>query len=139
MESFHALSPNQLIYIHQTTGAYLVLIPSIPIECPVIIQNIDEVQLMPHSNFVIVYVVGGRNFHCSCPKVHVDCDGVRHDWEAAVDEWVEDKFAMKMLRIKFDKPCIGDNPQDVPCNEDHQGAQRQRYRPALSQDELLQR
>jgi hypothetical protein len=52
---------------------------------------------MPHANLVIVWVMRRRDLHCSCPKIHVDCDGVGHNRQPAVDKRVKNEFPMEML------------------------------------------
>jgi len=64
------------------------------IECPVIIQYIQEVKVIPFPAFEIVEIVRRGDFNSASTKLHIDQYGIRDNRYAAVDERMINKFAM---------------------------------------------
>lgn len=60
-------------------GQYLVCRPSILVECPVIVQDIDKRKLVSKANFIIVGVVRRSNLDGTGPELHVDGNGICDD------------------------------------------------------------
>ena len=69
-------------------------VSSILIERPIIIQDIYKREFMPHTNFVVVGIVSGRDLHGSGSKLHINNDRIGNDWQAAVDERMDGKFTV---------------------------------------------
>ena len=102
MEAFHTLN-NKSTSAHlkkppKQKQTNLELRPSIRIQRPIIIQNIDELQIMPLADLVIVLIVCGGDLDRTGTELHIDDDGVGDDGEAAVgDEGVLEEFTVKVL------------------------------------------
>jgi hypothetical protein len=78
------------------SNAYLELIPGVLIECAIVVQNVDILEIMSHCDLIIVGIVSWCDFNSTCAEVHVD-HLVRYDREASVDEGVGGKFAVEVL------------------------------------------
>jgi len=73
--------------------------PSIGVKGSVVVEDVDEWKAMTNSNLVIIPVMGGGNLHSSGAELHVDDNGVRDDWDPAIDERMDGEFSVKMLRV----------------------------------------
>jgi hypothetical protein len=67
------------------------------IERPIIVQNVDKLQLVPHADIIIVRIMSRGDFNSASSKGHVHRDRVRYDGKAALEEWVHGECAMKVL------------------------------------------
>lgn len=76
---------------------YLELFTDALIEGPIIVEDVDEFQFMSHANFIIVWIVCRGDFYCSSPKLHIDDDIIRNNWNPALDERMFGKLSMQML------------------------------------------
>lgn len=76
---------------------HLILLPSILIKSPIVVQNINKRQPVPNSDLVIVRIVRGRDLHRARAELHVDDDGVGDDGDAPREEGVGGEFAVEML------------------------------------------
>jgi len=54
---------------------------------------------MTDPNLIIVSIVRGGNLDSASTKLHVDNNGVRDDWDSAIDERMEGKFSVKVLQL----------------------------------------
>lgn len=83
----------------------LELLARILVERAVVVQDVYELELVPHPDLVIVRVVRGRDLHRTRPELHVDDDVVRDDRDEAVDERMFRKLAVEVLSqnvVSFD-------------------------------------
>jgi hypothetical protein len=72
--------------------------PSVLIERPIIIKNIDELKIMSLSDFVIVRIMSGCDFDSTSSEFHIDRDGIGDDRQTAIrNERVGSEFAVEML------------------------------------------
>jgi hypothetical protein len=65
---------------------------------PIIVHEVDKLEVVPHPALVIVLVMCWRNLHSTSTEGHVDGDGVGDDGNAAVDERVDGELAMEVLK-----------------------------------------
>jgi len=72
--------------------------PSIEIKGSIVVEDVDEWKAITNSNLIIISVMGGSNLHSSGTELHVDDNGVRDDWESAIDERMDGEFSVKVLR-----------------------------------------
>lgn len=56
---------------------------------------------MADPNLIIVSVMGRSDLHCSGTKLHVDDNGVRDDWDFAVNKRMNGQFSVKMLQVVY--------------------------------------
>ena len=68
------------------------------VERAIVVEDVDELELVPHADFVVVRVVCGSDLHGTRTKGHVDGDVICHDGDAPVKEGVLREFAVQMLR-----------------------------------------
>lgn len=73
--------------------------PSIRVKGSVVVEDVDERKVMTDSNLIIISVMGRSNLHSSGTEFHVNDNGVRDDWDSAVDERMDGEFSVKMLRV----------------------------------------
>ena len=73
--------------------------PSIGVKGSVVVEDVDEWKAMTNSDLIIISVMGGSNLHSSGTELHVDDNGVRDDWDSAIDERMDGEFSVKMLRV----------------------------------------
>jgi len=76
----------------------LEFIPSIRIKGSVVVEDIDEWKFVTGPSLIIVSVMGGSNLHSPGTELHVDDNRVGDNWYSAVNERVDGKFSVKMLR-----------------------------------------
>lgn len=81
MEAFHALVRRSGVLV----------------ECPVVVEDVYEGQLVPHTDVVVVRVVRGGDLHGTSSELHVDGDGVGDNGDASVEEGVDSEFAVQVL------------------------------------------
>ena len=72
---------------------------SVGIEGSVVVEDVDERKAMTDPNLIIVSIVCRGNLDSSSTELHVDDDGVRDDWNSAINERMDGKFSVKMLRL----------------------------------------
>ena len=70
---------------------------SVCIESAIVIQNVDEIKFVSYSNIIIIWVVGGSDFHSTRPEGHINDNVVRHYWNTTVYEGMDSKLAVKVL------------------------------------------
>jgi hypothetical protein len=70
---------------------------SVSVERSVVVEDVDEVEFVTLTDFVVVRVVGGGHLDRSSTERHVDGDRVGDDGEAAVEEGVESELAVEVL------------------------------------------
>jgi formylmethanofuran dehydrogenase subunit B len=68
-------------------------------QCPVILQDIHELQTVSLANLIIRRVMCGCDFDGTCPKGHVNGEGICDDGQTAGDEGMFRKLSVKMLLI----------------------------------------
>ena len=73
---------------------YLELRSGIVVERAIVVQDVDKLEIMPDTDFVIVGVVRGSDLDSTSTKRHVDDDVVRYDGDLAIDEGVLDELAV---------------------------------------------
>jgi hypothetical protein len=79
------------------TNTHLELFSSVLVVCSIIVHQVDELEVVPLSTFVIVRVVSGGNLYGTGSESHVDGDGIGDDGESSVDEGVFDVLANEVL------------------------------------------
>ena len=84
------------MYITRTDD-YLEFLTSVRVKCTVIVQNVDELEFMADTDFVIIGIVRRCNLHGTCSELHVDGDFVGDNGYAAVDEGVFCELAVQVL------------------------------------------
>ena len=72
-------------------------LPGAGIEGSVVVEDVDEREVMTDSNLIIISIMCRGNLDSSSTELHVDNNGVRDDWDSAVDERMNGKFSVKML------------------------------------------
>lgn len=77
----------------------LEFLPSIGIKGPVVVKDVDERKVMADSNLVIVSIMSRSNLNSSGTELHVDNDRVGDNRESAINERVDSKFSVKVLRV----------------------------------------
>lgn len=70
---------------------------SVLVVCPIIVHQIDELQLIPRSTFEIIGVVCGSNLDSTSAELHVDGDGVGDDRYPPVNKRMDGKFSMEVF------------------------------------------
>ena len=76
----------------------LEFLPSIGIERPVVVQNVDERKVVADPDLIIVSIMRRSDFNSSGAELHVDNNRICDDWNSAIDERVDGKFSVKMLQ-----------------------------------------
>ena len=97
METLHTLDAERSIRAnsgHLERSTDLELLAGIIVECAVIVQNVDEREVVPDANFVIVRIMRGRNLDRAGTKGHINDDVVGHNRNAAIEEGVSRKLAV---------------------------------------------
>ncbi len=68
------------------------------VQCPIVIKDVDEFQVMSNPNIIVVRIVSWRYLNGPCSEFHVYRDGVRHNRDLAVrDEGMDGDFSVQML------------------------------------------
>jgi hypothetical protein len=67
---------------------------SILIEGTVVVHDVDKLEIVSLSDFIIIRIVCRGDLHSSGSEFHVDDDRICHDWDSAVDEWMNGIFPM---------------------------------------------
>jgi hypothetical protein len=83
---------------------YLELLPSIFIECSIIIQNVDKLKPMTDTNLIIVRIMSWRDLHCASSKLLVYIF-INDNGKAPVQEGMNGKLAMKVLQAYLNLDC----------------------------------
>ena len=73
-------------------------LPSVGIKGSVVVEDVDEGEAMTDSNLIIVSIVRGGNLDSAGTELHVHDNGVRDDWDSAINERMNGKFSMKVLQ-----------------------------------------
>ena len=68
------------------------------IECSIIVQDVDELEFMADTDFVIVRIVRRCNLHGTCSELHVDYSISDDGYLACWDERMANGFSVQMLR-----------------------------------------
>jgi hypothetical protein len=71
----------------------------VAVQSAIIVEDIDELELVPHTTFIVVGIVRGSDLDRSRTKRHVDGFAVRDDGNTAVDERVKGEFAVEVLLV----------------------------------------
>ena len=74
-------------------------LPSVGIEGSVVVEDVDEREVVTDSNLIIVSIMRRGNLDSSSTELHVDDNGVRDDWDSAINERMDGEFSMKMLQL----------------------------------------
>jgi hypothetical protein len=82
MESLHALE----------------LLAGIRVECTVVLEYIDELKVVTFPDLVIVEIVRRSDLDSTGSERHIDDDRVGDDRNASIEEGVQCKLAVQMLR-----------------------------------------
>lgn len=72
----------------------LKFLASVLVESPVVIHDIDKLQIVAYADFIIIGVVCWGNLNSTCSELHVDDDIIRDNGDTTVNERVKSKFAM---------------------------------------------
>jgi len=98
VEPFHTLSWGQSRPVLKSCTTNLESLPSVGIEGPVVVENVDEREVVTDSNLIIVSIMRRGNLDGSSTELHVDDNRVRDDWDSAINERMGGKFSVKMLQ-----------------------------------------
>ena len=75
----------------------LELLPSVGIECSVVVEDVDERKVVTDSDLVIVPIMCGGDLDGSGAELHIDDYRVGDYRDSAIDERMDGKFSVKML------------------------------------------
>jgi hypothetical protein len=81
-------------------GTHLEPLTRMMIQGSIVVEDVDKVELVPHAYVIIVRIVRRSDFHSSCPKRHIDHDGVGNDWHAAIKERMLGEFSVQVLGLQ---------------------------------------
>jgi hypothetical protein len=70
---------------------------AVVVQSAVVVQNVDELEAVAFSDFVIIEVVGGGHLDSSGTESHVDNNIVQNNWDPASREGVNDELAVEVL------------------------------------------
>src|SRR5690606_19726289 len=98
MESFHALAACcQFCKLANSSFPYLEQFASIGVESSIVVQDVDKLEIVSLTSFVIVGVVCRGDLDSTSTEFHVDDDGVCDDRDASIDKRMDNVFSMEML------------------------------------------
>lgn len=119
----------------------LELFSSILVVSSVVVHQVDKLEVVPLSTFVIVRVVSGSNLDGSGSERHVNGDAIGDDGESTVDERMLDVLANQVLARANDRNTLAlwgstaEPRQYSPCIARHLGERQQQYLPTMSRYE----
>lgn len=76
---------------------YLKLLSSIFIERSIVIQNIDELKSVTGADFVIVWIMGRCDLHCTSSKLLINLF-IDDNGKTPVQKGMNSKLAVKVLQ-----------------------------------------
>ena len=79
-------------------NAHLEPFAHILVQSTVIIQNVNELEVVPLSNGIIIRIVRWRDFDRTGSELHVDDDIITNNWHLPIrDERMFDEFSVEVL------------------------------------------